>query len=62
MGGYPHVAHVVSADLDRVGQLSPGDQIQFQLVDLATARKLDLTARLAHRAMLLRVASLARDV
>ena len=42
MGGYPHVAHVISADLDRVGQLCPGDQIAFRLVDLATARNLDL--------------------
>ena len=62
MGGYPHVAHVVSADLDRVGQLSPGDQIQFRPVALASARELDVAARLAHRALLVRVASLARDV
>ena len=61
MGGYPHVAHVISADLDRVGQLCPGDQIAFRLVDLATARNLDLAARQAHRALLIRVASLARD-
>ena len=62
MGGYPHVAHVISADLDRVGQLAPGDQIQFRPVALDSARKLDVTARLAHRALLVRVASLARDV
>ena len=30
MGGYPHVAHVISADLDRVGQLCPGDQVVFR--------------------------------
>ena len=62
MGGYPHVAHVVSADLDRVGQLAPGDQIQFRPVALALARDLDLAARQAHRALLIRIASLARDV
>jgi len=62
MGGYPHVAHVISADLDRVGQLSPGDHIQFRPVALDSARKLDVAARLAHRALLVRVASLARDV
>lgn len=62
MGGYPHVAHIVSADLNRVGQLSPGDRIQFRPVALAQARKLDVTARLAHRSLLVRVASLARDV
>lgn len=62
MGGYPHVAHIISADLDRVGQLSPGDRIQFRPVALDSARKLDVAARLAHRALLVRVASLARDV
>ena len=62
MGGYPHVAHVISADLDRVGQLSPGNQIQFRPVAVDSARKLDVAARLAHRALLVRVASLARDV
>jgi 5-oxoprolinase (ATP-hydrolysing) subunit C len=62
MGGYPHVAHVVSADLDRVGQLSPGDQIQFRPVAITSARELDVAARLAHRALLVRVASMARDV
>jgi 5-oxoprolinase (ATP-hydrolysing) subunit C len=62
MGGYPHVAHVVSADLNRVGQLSPGDHIQFRPVALSLARKLDVTARQAHRALLVRVASMARDV
>jgi antagonist of KipI len=61
MGGYPHVADVVSADLDRVGQLSPGDQIQFQPVALASARKLDVAARFANRALLVRLASMARD-
>ena len=62
MGGYPHVAHVISADLDRVGQLSPGDQVLFRPVALAEAKKLDHAARLAHRALLVRIASLARDV
>ncbi len=61
MGGYPHVAHVISADLDRAGQLSPGDSISFFPVDLETARNLDRAARQAHRASLIRVASLARD-
>ena len=30
MGGYPHVAHVISADLDRLGQLKPGDTVAFR--------------------------------
>ena len=41
MGGYPHVAHLISADLDRVGQLAPGDLIQFSTVTLDEARTLD---------------------
>ena len=45
MGGYPHVAHVISADLDRLGQLRPGDSIAFRLVTLEEARCLDLAAR-----------------
>ena len=62
MGGYPHVAHVISADLDRLGQLLPGDRIRFRPVTLAEARELDRAARQAHRAMLVRIASLARDL
>ncbi|MFO0891484.1 MAG: biotin-dependent carboxyltransferase family protein [Isosphaeraceae bacterium] len=59
MGGYPHVAHVISADLDRVGQLRPGDHIRFQQVSVGEARRLDREARRAHRALLVRVASMA---
>jgi biotin-dependent carboxylase-like uncharacterized protein len=61
MGGYPHVAHVVSADLDRLGQLRPGDQVRFQPVSLQKARELDRESQRAHRALLVRVASLAGD-
>jgi biotin-dependent carboxylase-like uncharacterized protein len=61
LGGYPHVAHVVSADLRRVGQLRPGDVIRFRHVSLDDARRLDREARRAHRDLLLRVTSVARD-
>ncbi len=44
LGGYPHVAHVISADLDRLGQLSPGDEIDFRRVTIQDARRLDQTA------------------
>ncbi len=44
MGGYPHVAHVISADLDRVGQVKPGDMLTFCLVPLEEARALDRAA------------------
>ena len=61
MGGYPHVAHVISADLDRIGQLRPGDPVTFRRVGVAEARDLDRASRQAHRALLLRLESLARD-
>lgn len=38
LGGYPHVAHVISADLDRLGQLKPGDTIAFRRVTLEDAQ------------------------
>jgi biotin-dependent carboxylase-like uncharacterized protein len=41
MGGYPHVAHLISADLDRAGQLRPGDAVMFLRVSLREARRLD---------------------
>jgi 5-oxoprolinase (ATP-hydrolysing) subunit C len=58
MGGYPHVAHMISADLDRLGQLKPGDSLAFGLVTLDEARSLDLAARQASGALLQRLATL----
>jgi antagonist of KipI len=40
IGGYPKVAQVVSADLDRVGQLRPGEAVTFEYVSLAVAEEL----------------------
>lgn len=37
IGGYPKVAHVIRADLDRVGQLRPGDRVRFVRVTVAEA-------------------------
>jgi antagonist of KipI len=37
IGGYPKIANVVSADIDKLGQLRPGDAIQFQRVGLVEA-------------------------
>jgi 5-oxoprolinase (ATP-hydrolysing) subunit C len=45
MGGYPHVAQVISPDVDRLGQLRPGDSITFQMVTLEEARLADRDAR-----------------
>jgi antagonist of KipI len=36
-GGYPKPANVISADLSRVGQLRPRDQVRFELVTLDQA-------------------------
>jgi biotin-dependent carboxylase-like uncharacterized protein len=47
-GGYPVAAVVLAADLDRVGQLGPGAEVAFRLVDGATART--VTAREPGRA------------
>jgi len=39
-GGYPKIANVISADLHRVGQLRPRDEVRFELVEMETARRL----------------------
>jgi biotin-dependent carboxylase-like uncharacterized protein len=39
-GGYPKIANVISADLHRVGQLRPRDEIRFAQVSFDTARSL----------------------
>ena len=40
IGGYPKIAIVISADLDKVAQLSPGTKIRFEEVNLLDAEKL----------------------
>jgi 5-oxoprolinase (ATP-hydrolysing) subunit C len=37
IGGYPKVAQVISADLDKLGQLRPGEEVRFQSVSLDDA-------------------------
>jgi antagonist of KipI len=39
-GGYPKVANVATVDLPSVGQLKPGDLVQFVLIEAAEARRL----------------------
>jgi biotin-dependent carboxylase-like uncharacterized protein len=36
-GGYPKIANVITADLWRVGQLRPGDELRFELVTIEQA-------------------------
>jgi biotin-dependent carboxylase-like uncharacterized protein len=61
MGGYPHLAHVISADLDRLGQLKPGDVVQFRRVTIDEARREDQKARQTRRILCGRVMVLAAD-
>lgn len=62
MGGYPHVAHVISADLDRIGQLRAGDRVAFRRVGLAEARALGRARRDRNAERFLRLAALAGDL
>ncbi|HVS38725.1 MAG TPA: biotin-dependent carboxyltransferase family protein [Gemmataceae bacterium] len=40
IGGYPKIAQVISADLDAVGQLRPGDRLKFRRITLDEAERL----------------------
>jgi UPF0271 protein len=40
IGGYPKIANVISADLDTVGQLTPGSNINFKEVSLEEAENI----------------------
>ena len=40
IGGYPKIAHVIRADLDRIAQLRPGQTVRFTHVNLAEAESL----------------------
>lgn len=55
IGGYPKVAHVIEADLDRVGQLRPGESISFEYVKDEEAEELSRRRAEALREWLLRL-------
>jgi antagonist of KipI len=57
IGGYPKIAQIISADLDRLGQLRPGDTITFRRVTLdeAEATFQERRKRLQERLTRLRV-------
>ena len=40
IGGYPKIAVVISADYDRLTQLTPGSKIKFKSVELNEAENL----------------------
>jgi biotin-dependent carboxylase-like uncharacterized protein len=37
IGGYPKIAQVIAADMDKIAQLRPGDRVKFRRVDLVEA-------------------------
>lgn len=39
-GGYPYIGHVARADLPRLAQLRPGDELRFETIDAAGAESL----------------------
>ncbi len=57
MGGYPHIAHVITADFDRIGRLAPGNRVRFQRIELSEARRIDAEERRERLAQLKRVAA-----
>jgi biotin-dependent carboxylase-like uncharacterized protein len=61
MGGYPHIAHVISADLHRLGQLKPRDALAFRRVTLEEARRLDREVRTQCKVRMSRLALIARN-
>jgi len=61
MGGYPHVAHVATADLRRLGQARPGDRIAFRPIRVEEAWALDREDRRRQTARLLLVRAAASD-
>ena len=62
MGGYPHVAHVISSDFDRVAQLKAGDRVRFSTIELAEARHLDRAFREERGRWFQRIATAVGDV
>jgi antagonist of KipI len=55
IGGYPRIAQVISADLDKLGQLRPSDRIRFIRVTLEEAEIVYLHQRDELRRWLLRL-------
>ena len=39
IGGYPKIANVISADFDKLVQMTPGNTIKFKVVNLEEAEK-----------------------
>lgn len=61
MGGYVHLAHVITVDLRFLAQLRPGDLIGFQPISVEEARAIAREDQQRRRAHCLRIACAARD-
>lgn len=61
MGGYPHVAHVISADLNRLGQLKAGDVIGFECVTIDQARRALFESRKVRQSLIRLVRLMSED-
>lgn len=60
IGGYPKIAHVIRADLDRLAQLRPGDRVRFVSISEAEAETLVRQRAEAVRAWLARLSAAER--
>ena len=61
LGGYPHVGHLISADLDRLAQVAPGDRVRFERLSLDEARAIDREERLGQARRLLQIRAMGLD-
>jgi antagonist of KipI len=60
IGGYPKLAQVIAADLDALGQLRPGDHVQFIRVELEVAEELARRKRAELNALITRLRTAAK--
>jgi biotin-dependent carboxylase-like uncharacterized protein len=59
IGGYPKVAQVIAADLDKLARLRPSEEVRFQSVSLETAERLYRQRRAELREWLTRLRTVA---
>jgi antagonist of KipI len=55
IGGYPKIAHVIAADLDKLGQLRPGQRVTFQPVSLEEAETIHRRRQAELRSWIIRI-------
>jgi antagonist of KipI len=60
IGGYPKIGQVISADLDTLGQLRPGERVHFQRVSLEEAERLYRSKQKEIREWILRIRTAIR--